>query len=142
MLLCAIFALTAPQLTGKISINFSIPPAHVPTPGAKPQHELTQWHGYLVQLGAAATVHALGNVIACHTEPLPLCLFVLLCKHGLAKAIQESISRDAFEFTQADWASSDNNYANFWGWLIAADTPRLISLAKSSTLEELLHAPI
>ena len=82
---------------------------------------LNQWLGYCAQIGAVKIVHDMGNGILINISDPVVCLLGIMGKFMIAKAAQEFVSVDMFAFDRNyDWAAMDNNYAGFWGWLIAS----------------------
>lgn len=90
--------------------------------------ETKQVIGFLTQVAATAGVYALGNQLAatvCPSREESLdrqiaSMFIILAEFKVAKDIQRYISQRIFRFGTTDWASADNNYANFIGWLLTS----------------------
>ncbi len=83
-----------------------------------PHSQKYQWAGYIAQLGSSVAIHAIGYEIIKKYDNFPWFLLFLM-QISASKAMQHHISNDIFEFNKTDWASSENNWANFWGWFIA-----------------------
>lgn len=90
--------------------------------------ERIQVAGFLTQLAATTSVHIIGDTLIdlCHKpryERTPhdvlVAVCIWLCKFDIAKRLQNYVSDNLFEFESDDWAAAENNYANFYGWLLA-----------------------
>ncbi len=85
---------------------------------------LYQWIGYIAECMGCTAVHVLGNYIQEDTDCV-VGLGIFFIQVYLAKALQNYISKELFELNANDWAAAENNWAQFWGWLLSGYISKL-----------------